>query len=83
MNVNNDDDDGDGSNYNSLDRDSEQKNRRLALPGREETHTARRRGEGARAGTVFWRVREAAVLGRRNGAHSNMEGERWLYNNSF
>lgn len=56
--------------------DSEQKNKNLALPGREETHFGRRRGEGARAGTVFWREREAAVLGRHNGAHSNMEGER-------
>lgn len=51
-------------------------NRRLAVPGREETHFARRRGEGARAGTIFWREREATALGRHSGAHSNMEGER-------
>lgn len=82
MNVNNDDD-GDGSNYNNLDKDSEQKNRRLAVPGREEAHLGRRRGEGARAGTVFWRERQVTVLGRHSGAHSIMEGERWLYNDSF
>lgn len=47
MNVNNDDD-GDDGNYNNLDRDSEQKNRRLAVPGREETHRqeTRRRSPG-------------------------------------